>query len=563
MALVGFLAEIAGAIMLLLFSVRLVRTGVERAHGARFKQLLARQGSAVRAAFAGTFLAVVMQSSAAAAVLTAGFTAAGYLQFPAALAVVLGGDLGSALIVLLLSFPVEWLVAPLLAVGGWLAVKCEGLVLRQYGRIITGVALILISLGLLRQAVEPMHGSGFLEVLTSYLERDLVTAFIVGAAMAFGMHSSIAAMLVIAAFVHQDAIGFTAGLALMLGANFGSGFIPIWMARGMMGRARQVLAVNLFSRAGLSLAALPFLVAFRTEIPAAPEDPVQWLVLSHVGFNLALVAAALPFVGVADRMTTRLAKAAMNGLPPTADVEPRSSHLDEDVLADPKLALTGLQLELLGMLSLVEAMFAPAVEFYGDRDARRIDAVVAKDSEVNDCLARIREFVSRIPAENYRKADMRSARDMLDYAIRLESAGDVVSGKMSDLAREMLQEKMVFSPEGLRELAAMHGAVESNFRLASNVLMSKDVQSARLLSHRKTDIKRAERRSRKRHFKRLQAGRPECFETSDIHLQTLRALREISGHIAAVAYPVLYESGQLLETRLIENLPSATDELRT
>ena len=551
MALVSFLVEIAGAIMLLLFSVRLVRTGVERAHGARFKQFLARQDNVCRAALAGTFLAVIMQSSTAVAVLAAAGAAPGYLTFPAALAIVLGGDLGSALIVQALSFPIAWVASPLLAVGGWLAVKCDGLILRQYGRILVGVALVLISLGLLRQAVEPVHGSGFLPILTGYLERDFVTAFIVGAAMAFGMHSSIAAILVIAAFLQQDAIGFHAGLALLIGANFGSGFIPLWIARGMAGRARQVLAANLTFRAGLSVAALPPLAAFAATMPAAPENPAQWLVLSHVGFNLALVAASLPLVGVADRMTARLAKVATSTSAPSTEVETRTSHLDEDILDDPKLAVTGLQLELVRMLSLVEAMFAPAIEFYGDRDLRRIEAVVAKNSEVSACLAGIREFVSRIPGETYRKTDMRSARDMLEYAIRLKSAGDSVSIRMAGLARKMQELKMEFSPEGRRELAAMHGAVESSFRLASNVLMSRDVQSARLLSLRKTDTKRLERRSRKRHFKRLRAGRSECIETSDIHVETLRALREISGHVAAIAYPVLHESGQLLESRLI------------
>ena len=250
MALVSFLVEIAGAIMLLLFSIRLVRTGVERAHGARFMQFLARQDNVLRAALAGTFLAVIMQSSAAVAVLAAAGAAPGYLTYPTALAIVLGGDLGSALIVQALSFPIAWVTSPLLAVGGWLALKSDALILRQYGGIVVGVALILISLGLLRQAVEPMHDSGFLPVLAGYLERDFITAFLVGAAMAFAMHSSIAAVLVIGAFVQQDAIGFPAGLALLLGANFGSGLIPLWIARGMAGRARQVLVANLFFPCG-------------------------------------------------------------------------------------------------------------------------------------------------------------------------------------------------------------------------------------------------------------------------------------------------------------------------
>ena len=97
----------------------------------------------------------------------------------------------------------------------------------------------------------------------------------------------------------------------------------------------------------------------------------------------------------------------------------------------------------------------------------------------------------------------------------------------------------------------MHQAILANIKLASNVLISDDLESARLLSLEKTEIKRVEYRSRKRHLKRLQNGSLESYNSSDVHLETLRAFREINGHIAAVAYPVLYQHGQLLETRLV------------
>lgn len=84
-----------------------------------------------------------------------------------------------------------------------------------------------------------------------------------------------------------------------------------------------------------------------------------------------------------------------------------------------------------------------------------------------------------------------------------------------------------------------------------------DLESARILSIEKTELKQAERKSRKRHLKRLQDGLVESFETSDIYLETLLALREFNSHIASIAYPLLYKHGQLLETRLIEDMQAA------
>ncbi len=106
----------------------------------------------------------------------------------------------------------------------------------------------------------------------------------------------------------------------------------------------------------------------------------------------------------------------------------------------------------------------------------------------------------------------------------------------------------------------MFEAVRANFRLAGNVLICDDLESARLLVMEKTEIKRKERRSRKRHLQRLSDGRKDSSQSSDVHLETLRALRDLNGHISAVAYPILYRSGQLLETRLIRNIQDEAED---
>ncbi len=258
MPIVSFLLELAGgATMLLLFAVRMVRTGIERSYGgASFQRVLTGQRTLAQAGLSGMALAMVLQSSAAVALLTAGFSATGgVLGFPTGLAIVLGGDLGSALIIQILSFRLDWLVPMLLAAGGYLFVKTEARKARQMGgRILMGVAFILISLRFLREAMDPIRESAFLPAIAGgHLARDYITAFLVGgAALAFVMHSSVAAILMCVTLVQIEAIPpFAAGLSLMLGgANFGSGFIPVWLSRGMSPAARRLVWANVALRGG-------------------------------------------------------------------------------------------------------------------------------------------------------------------------------------------------------------------------------------------------------------------------------------------------------------------------
>jgi phosphate:Na+ symporter len=286
LAILSFLISLAGATMLLLFAVRMVRTGIERRFGASFRRLLTQNDSMFSASMAGLALAVVLQRSAAVALLTSGFSASGMLAFPAGLAIVLGADLGSALIIQVLSFKLDWLVPLLLASGGWLFVKTERKSWRQAGRILMGIALILISLRFLREAMHPIRDSAFLPAIAEYLARDFITAFIAGAALAFVMHSSVAAILMCVTLVQIGAIPVTAGLSLLLGANLGSAFIPLWLTRDMSPQARRVPLANLALRGSWAIIVLLAINLLSLGHLLDIAGPGQSLIYAHILFNL-------------------------------------------------------------------------------------------------------------------------------------------------------------------------------------------------------------------------------------------------------------------------------------
>ena len=559
MAILTFLISLAGATMFLLFAVRMVRTGIERSYGASFQRLLTGTGSQLQASGVGLGLALVLQSSAAVTLLATGFASGGYLAFPTGLAIVLGGDLGSALIIQILSFKLDWLVPVLLAVGGYLFVKTDGKKTRQAGRILMGIAFILISLRFLREAMDPIRDSAFLPAVAGYLARDYITAFLVGAGLAFVMHSSVAAILMCVTLVQIGAIPFEAGLSLVLGANFGSGFIPVWLSRGMCQSARRIPYANLGLRGAWAVICLlllntPVSGDLLGELFGAQAGG-QMLVYVHLAFNSSLLVLALPICARIEPLMRHL-------MPETPAPDPGltgrpASALEPGIYGPSAQVLANLKRELLRMSDLVETMFRPLADLYQSGDPEQIKALQALDLEVDSCLSGIRAYVAEIPAEGFSQGELKQAREMVEYAIRLETAGDVAARRLAVLAARLNKKNLRFSSEGWTEILHMHEAIMANLRLASNVLISNDLESARLLNLEKTELKRMERDSRKRHLKRLQNNKRHSFDTSDIHLETLRALREFNSHVAAVSYPLLYQNGQLLETRLIEEMEAS------
>ncbi len=554
MTTLAFLLNLTGATMLLLFAVRMVQTGIERSMGPSFKRIItSRKESQVRTAMAGILLAIVLQSATAANLLAAGFTASGLLSLTGGLAVVLGADFGSAMVIQVLSFDLHWMVPALLAVGGYLFLKAASQTQRQVGRMLLGIAFILLALRLIGEAMDPIRESDFLPVIATYLTTDYITAFLMGAAITFIMHSSVAAILMFVTFVSLGVLPVAAGVSLVLGANLGSALLAIWLSRGMAIAARRVPMGNLILRG--SGAVLALLLVNNTPLLSLFDlfTSGQVLVSVHLTFNIILLALTLPFVGMLEKPLKVLLPDAPESEHSEEKFAPKSA-LDQNVINIPQMALASLTREVLRMSQIVEIMAQPVMELYESGDLERIKAVKKLDEDVNAALSDIRLYVAAIPRDKMSKAEARRSRDLIEYSINLETAGDIIAKNLLHLAENKARRGLKFSKAGWDELQSMHERVMSNMNLAFNVLLSEDIESARQLMEQKSDFTRNERKSRKKHLKRLREGSEISLESSDIHLETLRALKDLNSQIAAVAYPILYKHGQLLETRLVETM---------
>ena len=230
MELSFFLLQLTAAVMLLLYSTRMVRTGIERAMGVNLRNMFLRSRRAIALnVLAGMLAAILLQSSTAVTLLVSGFAATGVMGVTGSLAVVLGADLGTAAVVKFLSLNLSALVPVLLAAGGVLFLKFESRAAKQAGRVLMGIAFILLSLKMIGEATAPMRESPLLPAVVTYLSGDPITAFAGGALITFLFHSSVAAILLFATFCALGVLPLAAGISLVLGANAGGGLVAVWL----------------------------------------------------------------------------------------------------------------------------------------------------------------------------------------------------------------------------------------------------------------------------------------------------------------------------------------------
>lgn len=548
MVIFNFVLELGGAIILLLFAVRMVRTGIMRAYGASFRRIMTDSQARLRATIIGTMLAVIMQSSVAVAMLVAGFVSAGALSFQLGLSAVLGAELGSALIIQFLSMDIGWLTSVLLVAGGILFLHDHSGRLKQIGRVCLGVALILIALEFIRHAAIPIHDNAFVPQIYVFLEHDFLTAFILGAVLTFLMHSSVASVLLFVTLVMTGTLPLMAGISLMLGANLGSALLPVWLSRSMQPTARHIPVVNACLKGGAAIIVVIILNQFPI-IKALPDfGDGQTIIFGHILFNMSLLMF-VPFSGVLGRWIERLWPKAndLHDIPPH-----HRSVLDADARNNPEFAIIGIRREIQRMLTILEEMFLPFMGLLENFDKKLMKRIVEKDVLINEALDGIRYYITDRSAENLPAEKQKDLHHLLEFAIALESAGDVISGKLLKLAAARAKSGIRFSADGLAELRAMHDQIVANMTLANNLLISEDVGMARRLLEEKNNFTHRQRKSRKNHLARLAKGLTESLESSDLHLETGLAFKEFNSHISSIAYPTLSGQGQLLESRLVQ-----------
>ena len=141
------LIDLAGSIALLLWGTHMVQTGVQRAFGSKLRSIL---GSALRNRFraflAGVGVTAVLQSSTATGLMTAGFAAGGLVALVPALAVMLGANVGTTLIVQVLSFDVGLISPALILIGMVMFRRDSRTQAHDLGRVFIGLGLMLLAL---------------------------------------------------------------------------------------------------------------------------------------------------------------------------------------------------------------------------------------------------------------------------------------------------------------------------------------------------------------------------------------------------------------------------------
>ena len=541
------LVDLAGAIALLIWGVHMVQTGITRAFGPQLRRALGYAlGNRFKAFLAGLGVTAILQSSTATGLMVTAFAAGGLVDLVPALAVMLGANVGTTLIVQVLSFDVSRVSFLFILIGVFMFRRSGVTRTRDLGRVGIGLGLMLIALQHLFTMITPYEDVPSLRMLLGAVTTDPLIDILLAAGLTWAAHSSVAVVLLIMTFAAQSVVPPHAAFALVLGANLGTALNPL-LESGIGGdpAAKRLPIGNLINRVvgcALALALLnwigPALVTIEPDAGRAVAD-------FHTGFNIVLALLFFPLLKPFARLLVRLLPARVDTADPAQPI-----YLDWAARETPSIALGGAAREALRMVDVFEAMLRGALDSLNRGDRKRVTETARMDNVLDRLDTAIKEYLTSLDTDALDDTDHRRLAEILAFTTNLEHAGDIVEKSLMALAAKRIKRGVSFSHAGRDEIREMIERLISNARAAAAVFITEDPRAARQLLGEKEVFREIEARTTEEYFGRARAGRAETIEMSKLLLDIVRDLKRVNAHLAAAAYPILEGRGELLPSRL-------------
>ncbi|NWF46249.1 Na/Pi cotransporter family protein [Hydrogenophaga sp. D2P1] len=539
------LLNLLAAIALLVWGTYLVRTGVLRVFGSNLRQVLAASmGNRFTAALSGLGVTALVQSSTATALITASFVGRGLIALPAALAVMLGADIGTSLMAVVFSFDLSWLSPLFIFVGVTLFISRQGTQVGDVGRVLIGLGLMLLALQLVSQSTAVLTRNPAVQLMLESLTSDRMLEILVGATLSVLAYSSLAVVLLTAALALQ-VVGVDVALGLVLGANLGSGLLAVITTAQTNRATRQVPIGNLlFKLMGVAIA--PWLIPLWLQLvqPHVP-DPAALTVLFHLSFNLMV---GLFFIGLTQPVAGWVEK--LLPLQEAGGALNRPNHLDPSALATPSLAISCAAREALHQADVVETMLRGVMTVIKTNDLQLAQDLRKMDDTVDSLYSAIKYYLTKLSRQQLSETESRRWTDIISFTINMEQIGDTVERVLLDIEDKKIRKGREFSEAGLTEIGAMHARLLDNLRLGMSVFLDGNVRDAQRLLEEKVRFREMERAYASSHLERLSDQTMPSMESSSLHIDLISDLKRINSHICSIAYPILDSAGVLAPSRL-------------
>ena len=441
------LLNLLAAVALLIWGTHLVRTGILRVFGANLRQLIAHSvSSRFTAVLSGIGVTAVVQSSTATALIVSSFVGQGLVGLPAALAVMLGADVGTSVMAVVFSMDLSWLSPLFIFVGVVLFISRKDTAVGRVGRVLIGLGLMLLALRLITESTTvltqspPCARCWVRSPATCCWRFSLVRCWLSWPIRVWPRCCSRRLWRARAVFPPDVALG------LVLGANLGSGVLAVLTTMKANVQTRQVPLGNLFFKIIGVIIMTPLTGLWLQHVRPYVPETAALVVLFHLAFNVVVGIVCIGLTGTVARTVQRLLPTEKT----QAAAGTRPQHLDPSALATPSLAISCAAREALHQADVVESMLLGLQKVIQTDDLQLAEDLRKLDDEVDGLYSAIKYYMTKISREALDEREGRRWADIISFTINMEQIGDIIERVLIDIEDKKIKKGRQFSEAGMK-----------------------------------------------------------------------------------------------------------------
>ncbi|NOZ22846.1 MAG: Na/Pi cotransporter family protein [Planctomycetes bacterium] len=527
-----------GGLGLLIFGVRLLGDGLQKAAGDKLRRILgAFTSNPVKGVLVGAGSTAIVQSSSATTVMLVGFVNAGLMTLQQALGVVFGANIGTTVTVKLAAFKLEQYALPAIGVGLALHLFGRRKLIKNLGMGLLGFGLLFLGICVLKDGVDVIKQSPRLVDILQWGAAHPVFGLVIAMLITDLVQSSSATTVMVLTLATGGLLGdpnnprevLPKVLPLILGCNIGTCITALLASIGTnTGAKRVAIAHVIFNVTGAAWVMIVMPIFVRLVLLTS-SDLGQLVANSHIMFNVANTAVFLLFTNYYARFLMAL-------LPEGEDKQRKVQYLDDRLLNAPSMAIEASERELVNMAEIARSMMQRAMGGFFEKDRKALDEAAEEEDVVDDMQREVTEYVVRLSEQELSPDQSRKVPALIHAVNDIERIGDHAEN-LVELAQAKLDDKVKFSKKARAEIRELYGFVDSMFDETIQALRENDAERAANVVRLENSVNELDKVLRDHHVDRLKSKKCKV-PAGVIFLDLLTNFEKIGDHLTNIAEAV-------------------------
>ena len=506
---------LTGGLALFLYGMNSMSDALQKAAGEKMKKILEfLTKNPIMGVLAGALVTAVLQSSSATTVMVIGFVSAGLMSLPQAISVIFGANIGTTMTAQLMAFKITDYIYPIIFVGFMLYFASKKEKVKNVGLVIFSFGLLFEGIEIMGSVMKPLANSPIFVELMAKVSDIPVLGVLLGAVMTLVVQSSSATIAVLQNFASQpgpdgvtSVIGLAGAIPILFGDNIGTTITALLASIGQSKNAkRTAIAHSIFNITGsiVFLFLIPVLAKFVQFIsPKGPEVEVisRQIANAHTTFNVVCTLVWLPLIPLMVKIVTTIVRG--DDTKKVHSYEPQ--YLDDKMINQPIPAMYMVSNEINRIATSTEKMLKILKEIVSGDNKEETQSLFKKHyNAIKTLQDAIVTYISKLftggaltEMQAERVAGYLAIANNIDRIA--DRCGDVV-----DIYERIGTSEKILSEQAKEELAQCVTIAEELFEQAITAVATDNVDQAEQVIQDKKRMRKAQKKSTKKHLERLQ-----------------------------------------------------------